>query len=167
MQIKNSTEADLLESLLTRCGGHIIDMCSGGLDMIASGETAIHSGVHPVSFTESGLRLSNDKIVNADAVIWCTGASSHDGRLDLGNVLGAGGERLAKHIAPTWGVDAEGEVRGLFKRCGDGKEGHGSDTVWIVAGGGADHRWASKMIALQVKGVLTGDLPAPYMGDGS
>jgi hypothetical protein len=67
-----------------------------------------------------------------------------------------GAEAIQNNMDASWGVDAEGEVRGLWKRH------QKVDNFWIFAGGAAQHRYYSKVIALQIKGALEGILHEAY-----
>ena len=51
-------------------GGHYVDV--GGMEFIAEGQVAVRRYVEPVGHTETGLRLSDSSVLNADAVVWCT-----------------------------------------------------------------------------------------------
>ncbi|RYP51130.1 hypothetical protein DL768_003477 [Monosporascus sp. mg162] len=114
------------------------------------------SGVTPVAYTSEGLELSDGTSLSADAIVWCTGFGSGDGRKGIAQALGRGSEAIANKMELIWGVDAEGETRGLYKR-----QEHQSN-VWVLAGGTTAQRWYSKAITLQIKGLLEGILPDAY-----
>ncbi|KAM5344592.1 hypothetical protein ACJ41O_013127 [Fusarium nematophilum] len=154
-QICDSTKGDIMYQLLDRCGGHFMDM-PPGIDLLADRKVCVRSGVTAVAYTPEGLKLSDGSTVNADAILWCTGFGGGDGREGIAQALGEGGEAVAEKMEPLWGVDVEGEIRGLWKR-----EEHQSN-VWVLAGGTTQQRWFSKVIALQIKGLLEGVLPDPY-----
>ncbi|KAF5022537.1 hypothetical protein F66182_5439 [Fusarium sp. NRRL 66182] len=154
-QIADSTRGDLMYQLLDRCGGHFVD-AGHGIDLIGDKKVDVKSGVTPVAYTADGLKLSDGSVVDADAIVWCTGFGAGDGRGSIASALGKGGEVIANRMEPLWGVDADGDVRGLWKR------GRYQDNVWVLAGGTTDHRWYSKVIALQIKGLIEGVLPEPY-----
>ncbi|KAK2033570.1 FAD/NAD(P)-binding domain-containing protein [Colletotrichum zoysiae] len=155
LRVQDSSTGDLMINLLDRCGGHFVDM-GDGIDLIAKKKVGVRSGVVPKAYTPEGLLLSDGSAVETDAILWCTGFGSIDGRTHLPDVLGAGYEAIASRLEPTWGVDAEGEVRGLWKRQA------GVDNLWMFAGGTGQHRWFSRVIAQQIKGVLEGILPDAY-----
>lgn len=125
--------------------------------------------VEPVAYTRSGLRLSDGTNVDADAVVWCTGFADKDVRLTAERILGTkeesrgkAGEHLlgpkdvAARLDATWGVDAEGEVRGMWKR-------HlRMDNYWVIGGVIQHQRWWSRALAQQIKLVLIGSLPPAY-----
>ena len=153
--VHDATKGDILYQLLDRCGGHFVDM-GPGIDLIATKKVGIKSGVSPTGYTPEGLQLSDGTYLTADAIIWCTGFGSGDGRKGISDALGIGSEQIVGKMEPLWGVDAEGEVRGLYKR------GLYQDNVWVLAGGTTAHRFYSKVIALQIKGLLEGLLSEPY-----
>ncbi|KZL72461.1 flavin-containing monooxygenase [Colletotrichum tofieldiae] len=153
--VQDSLTGDLLINLLDRCGGHFFDM-GKGIELITTKKVGIRSGVVAKAYTAEGLLLSDGSMLETEAIIWCTGFGNVDGRKDLSDVLGVGAEAIASKLEPTWGVDAEGEIRGLWKRH------PGVDSLWIFSGGTSQHRWFSKVIAQQIKGVLESILPDAY-----
>ena len=155
-QVTNCTQSDLIAHLVERCGGHFVDIGTG-IELLSTKKVGIKSGVSPASYTPSGLRFSDGSILDADAIVWCTGFRGTDLRHGLPEILGDGAEDIQKKMDATWGVDAEGEVRGLWKR-------HAKvENFWVFAGGTHQHRWYSKVMALQIKGALEGILPKPYI----
>jgi hypothetical protein len=112
--------------LLERSGGHYIDV--GGTELIAEGKVAVRDLVEPTDYTETGLRLSDGSILEVDAVVWCTGFVDKNVRTTAKDRLGAeqpgdhnkedelGPADIAARLDASWGVDAEGEVRGMWKR---------------------------------------------------
>jgi hypothetical protein len=154
-QVMDSTQADLVDHLLGRRGGHFVDIGTG-VELLATKKVGIKSGVTPVAYTANGLKFSDGSTLDADAIIWCTGFGDVDIRKDLPGMLGDGAEAIQSKVEATWGVDAEGEIRGLWKRH------EKVDNFWIFAGGAAQHRYYSKLIALQIKGALEGILPEAY-----
>jgi hypothetical protein len=154
-QVCDSRKGDIVYQLFDRCGGHFMDI-GPGVDLITKKKVGIKSGVVPVAYTTEGIRLSDDSTLVADAIIWCTGFGSGDGRKGIAEALGTGGEVIANKLEPLWGADSEGEIRGLYKR------GLYQDNVWVIAGGTTAHRFYSKIIALQIKGLMEGLLPKPY-----
>lgn len=154
-QVRDSREGDMLYQLYDRCGGHFMDT-GPGVDLITKRKVGIKSGVVPVAYTPEGIELSDGSTLVTDAIIWCTGFGSGDGRKGIAEALGEGGEVIANKMEPLWGADLEGEIRGLYKR-----ELY-QDNVWVIAGGTTAHRFCSKIIALQIKGLMEGLLPEPY-----
>ncbi|GAB1319243.1 Flavoprotein involved in K+ transport [Madurella fahalii] len=162
-------EAVLMHHLLERAGGHYVDI--GGTKLIVEGKVDLKALVEPVGYTETGLRFSDGSTVDADAVVWCTGFCDHNGSSVTAEILGAsvsngvngetasnvlGPNQIAARVDATWGVDAEGEVRGMWKRQ------LRLDNFWMMGGYTQQHRWHSRTVALQIKADLEGILPPAY-----
>lgn len=162
-------KAVLMSNLLERAGGHYVDV--GGSKLIAEGKVAVKGGAEPVAYTESGLHFSDGTSIDADAIIWCTGFKDGNIRDTAADILGGDrrpldGESIGDHIFlprdiaarldATWGVDSEGEVRGMWKRHLRMKN------YWVMGGYTQQHRWHSRTLALQIKAALEGILPPAY-----
>ncbi|KAF9778515.1 hypothetical protein IL306_003967 [Fusarium sp. DS 682] len=158
----------LFSNIIEKAGGHYVDV--GATDLIAQDKAGIKAGVEPVAFTETGLRFSDGSTADADAVIWCTGFADRDVRDVAAEILGGGhavnrfssnenilGPReIAFGLGATWGIDSEGEIRGMWKR-------HPRlDNYWVMGGYTQQHRWHSRTLALQIKAALEGILPPAY-----
>jgi len=166
----------LMHNLLEKAGGHYVDV--GGTKLIEEGKAGIKAGVEPVAYTATGLRFSDGSTVDADAIVWCTGFSDGNLRTTVAEILGGnssdlteatngaqtngeskhliGPRELAERVDATWGIDAEGEVRGMWKR-------HlRLDNFWVMGGYTQQHRWHSRTLALQIRAALEGVLPPAY-----
>ncbi|KAI1319509.1 hypothetical protein F5Y16DRAFT_101419 [Xylariaceae sp. FL0255] len=157
---------DLQHHLIERNGGHYLDV--GGTDLIADGKVQVRGFVEPIAYTTDGLRLSDNSLLTADAVIWCTGYADKDARLTASESFGSldpdeinGKNILSPQDIPArldalLGVDEEGEVRGMAKR-------HlRLENYWIIGGGLSHQRWWSKHMVQQIKLSLEGSLPPAY-----
>lgn len=161
---------DLMHHLFERAGGHFNDI-GEGVRMIEEGRVKVVGNVEPVAYEEKGLQFSDGRTVEADAIVWCTGFRDKDREVTT-QVLGGkkfvlegedGGEGevlgpqdIAARRDAIWGVDEEGELRGVFKR-------HLKvDNYWIFGGTTAMHRYYSWAIALQIKASVAGILPEAY-----
>ncbi|KAH6695149.1 hypothetical protein F5X68DRAFT_243654 [Plectosphaerella plurivora] len=153
-RVKDCTQTDLLGLLLTSAGRFMVDMERGAMDLIASGVVKVVPG-SPAAHTSSGLQIDDGRCVEGDAIVWCTGYNT-DAREELAGILGDGWEKIAAKLEATMGLDVEGELRGMYKRI------ERQERLWILGGGTAQHRWYSRMIALQVQGVLEGILPDAF-----
>ncbi|KAF7553047.1 hypothetical protein G7Z17_g3903 [Cylindrodendrum hubeiense] len=162
----------LMHNLLERAGGHYVDV--GGTKLLSEGKADFKAGVEPVAYTATGLRFSDGTTADADAVVWCTGFADKDVRDSVASILGDGaaangdgvvgeadknllGPRdIAARVDATWGIDDEGEIRGMWKR-------HlRLDNYWVTGGYTQQHRWHSRTLALQIKAALEGVLPPAY-----
>ncbi|KUI67911.1 putative indole-3-pyruvate monooxygenase YUCCA10 [Cytospora mali] len=147
---------DLTHNLLERAGGHYVDV--GGTRLLEEGECGVKANVEPVAFTETGLRFSDGSGVDVDAIVWCTGFADKNVRAVAAEILGGGqsAEDIASRLDDTWGLDEEGEIRGLWKRQ------LRVDNYWVMGGFTSHHRWHSRVLALQIKAELEGVLPPAY-----
>lgn len=142
-------DASLMHNLIERGGGHYID--TGGAALLAEGKAGLKTGVEPVAYTATGLRLSDGSTINADAVVWCTGFADKDARDTAAEIF-----KTRLHVDATWGVDQEGEIRDMWKH-----HMH-TDNYWVMGGYTQQHRWYSRTLAQQIKAALEGVLPPAY-----
>lgn len=98
----------------------------------------------------TGFKDKNVREVAADIL-----GSVEGNQEDTSSALGA--KDIASRMDATWGVDTEGEVRGLWKR-------HlRLNNFWTMGGYTQQHRWHSKTLALQIQAKLSGILPPAYL----
>lgn len=163
----------LMHNLLERAGGHYVDI--GGTKLIEEGKVAMKANVEPVAYTKSGLRFSDGSVVDADAIVWCTGYADGNILDTAADILGAsdpednkivneyerdhrlGPREIAAQLDATWGIDAEGEIRGMWKR------NERLDNFWVMGGYTQLQRWHTKTLALQIKASLEKILPPAYL----
>ncbi|PWY75074.1 FAD/NAD(P)-binding domain-containing protein [Aspergillus heteromorphus CBS 117.55] len=154
----------LASNLLERAGGHYVDV--GGTKLLEEGKAGIKSA-EPIAYTPTGLLFSDGSTLDADAVIWCTGFSDANVRDTTARILGSGEmepdsrdllgpQDIAARLDATWGVDVEGEIRGMWKRHVR------MENFWVAGGFTQQHRWHSRTMALQIKAALEGVLPSAY-----
>jgi thioredoxin reductase len=144
-------DAALMHNLIERGGGHYVD--TGATTLLAESKVNFRASVEPKAYTRDGLRFSDDTELDADAVIWCTGFADKDARETVADIM-----KIALPVDATWGVDEEGEIRGMWKR-------HSKvDNYWFMGGFTQQHRWYSRTLAQQIKVWLEGLLPPPYLG---
>ncbi|RDH29913.1 monooxygenase [Aspergillus welwitschiae] len=165
----------LMHNLLERAGGHYVDV--GGTKLIEERKVNVKAGVEPVAYTRTGLRFSDGSCVDADAIVWCTGFSDSNVVTTATEILGGDASRIesvdeveshrsakqilgprdiASRLDATWGLDEEGEIRGMWKRHLN------IENIWIMGGYTQQHRWYSRTLALQIKAALEGFLPPAY-----
>jgi hypothetical protein len=143
-------DAALMHNLVERGGGHYVD--TGTTKLLAEGKVNFRAGVEPRAYTNSGLLLSDDTHLDADAAIWCTMYADNDPRETVADIM-----KIALLVVATWGVDEEDEIRGMWKR-------HSKvDNYWFMGGFTQQHRWYSRTLAQQIKASLEGVLPPPYL----
>jgi hypothetical protein len=154
----------LWSNLIERAGGHYVDI--GGTEILAQGKVGIKAGIQPIAYMETGLLFSDGTTADTDAIIWCTGFADRDVRDTAIDILGGdqttdsesflGSREITARLDATWGVDSEGEIRGMWKR-----HLH-LENYWVMGGFTVQHRWYSRVLALQIKAALEDILPPAY-----
>ncbi|KAI1348412.1 hypothetical protein F5Y01DRAFT_292573 [Xylaria sp. FL0043] len=156
---------DIQHHLVERGGGHYVDV--GGTKLISEGKVAVRGYVEPTSYTDTGLSLSDGSSITADAVIWCTGFADFQATA-VDSFGGAASpdrnqkdvltpEEIVARMDACWGVDAEGEVRGMAKR-------HlRLENYWNIGGNIQQQRWSSRHMVQQIKLALEDSLPPAYL----
>lgn len=156
----------LMYNLLERAGGHYVDV--GGTKLIEDGKVAVKANVEPVAYTSTGLQFSDGSVIESDAIVWCTGFADGNLLQTGAEILGAGAskvegkkilgaEEIVARLEVTWGVDAEGEIRGMWKR------NPRLDNFWVMGGYTQLQRWHSQTLAIQIKATLEDILPPAYL----
>ncbi|KAK7706927.1 hypothetical protein SLS57_009441 [Botryosphaeria dothidea] len=137
-------EIDLVHALYERMGGHYYDV--GASRKIVDGSIKVKRGIVE-SFTEKGLRFTDGSELEADVTVYATGF--------VGNVRHAAadivGEEMGARLEDFWGVDKEGELRGVCKPM------IGQKNVWYMGGDTRFARYHSRFLALQIKAYLEGE----------
>ncbi|KAK6002766.1 hypothetical protein QM012_001516 [Aureobasidium pullulans] len=104
---------DLLADPIERFGGHVLDHGSVA-SVFKSGKLKVKSGILPTSFTKTGLCFQDGSQVDADVVVLATGFRCNL-RESVTSILGSA---TASHLDDFFGLDSEGEIRGLAKPIG-------------------------------------------------
>jgi len=102
---------DTYSYLYIRFGGHYVDI--GASQRIVDGEIKVVSKAVK-GLSEDGLILEDGSELPADLIVACTGFN-HDFRVDASRIVG---REVADQMDDYWGMDAEGEIRGLAKKAG-------------------------------------------------
>lgn len=134
-----------LQLFLQRGGGYYINV--GASELIAEGKIKVRSGVEVRRFTPTAVELSDGRTLEADIVVFATG---YKGMIETARRLL--GDEVADRCTPVWGLDDEGELRGVWRRSGH-------DGLWFMGGNLAMARFYGKFLALQIKAVEAGVLP--------
>ncbi|SFO05484.1 putative flavoprotein involved in K+ transport [Pseudonocardia ammonioxydans] len=121
---------------LQKGGGYYIDVgCSG---LIADGTITVRPGADITRLTPTGVRLSDDSELEADVVVLATG---YHGMVETARSLL--GDEIADRCGPVWGLDPEGELRGVWRRTGQ-------PGLWFMGGNLAMARFYGRFLALQL-----------------
>ncbi|MBY6412590.1 NAD(P)/FAD-dependent oxidoreductase [Rhodococcus sp. BP-252] len=131
---------------LQKGGGYYINV--GCSELIAAGDIGIRSGVEIERFTEHGVHLTDGTSLSADIVVFATGFK---GMLQTARRLL--GEDVAHRCGPVWGLDAEGELQGVWRESGH-------PGLWFMGGNLAMARYYGKFLALQIKAKVEGLHPS-------
>lgn len=102
---------DIYSYLYIRFGGHYVDI--GASQRIVNGEIKMESKAIK-GLSEDCILLEDGSEIPADLVVTCTGFD-HDFRVDAARIVG---KEVAEQMDDYWGMDAEGEIRGLAKKAG-------------------------------------------------
>lgn len=127
---------------LRRGGGYYIDVgCSA---LIASGEVRVKQGVEIDHFTRDGVVFTDGSGQAFDAVVLATGYQNM--RESARRLLG---DEVADQCTEVWGLDAEGELRTIWRRSGH-------PGFWFMGGNLHQARHYSSFLALQIKAAEEG-----------
>jgi len=121
----------------SRGGGYYFD--AGCSQMIVDGRIGLLQYADIAQFGPRGAVLKDGSVKPADLIVLATGyqGQAAAARRLLGDEVGA-------RIGPVWGFDAEGELQGMWRPTGQ-------KGLWFLAGGLAQCRIFSKVLALQIK----------------
>jgi putative flavoprotein involved in K+ transport len=121
----------------SRGGGYYFD--AGCSQMIVDGRVGLLQYADIERFCAEGALMKDGRVVPADLIVLATGYS---GQRD--SVRPLLGDAITDRIGPVWGFDAEGELQGMWRPTGQ-------PGLWFLAGGLAQCRIFSKILALQIK----------------
>jgi len=130
---------------LTRGGGYYFNV--GCSDLIVSGAIALRQFLDIESFAADGARMKSGETLAADLIVLATGYKRQE---ELVRKLF--GEEVADRVGTIWGFGDEQELRNMYRRTGQ-------PGLWFIAGGLAQCRIGSKVLALQIKAIEEGLLP--------
>ena len=121
----------------SRGGGYYFD--AGCSQMIVEGRVGLMQFDDIERFHPDGALMKDGSVKPADLIVLATG---YEGQKEAARrILG---DAVAARIGPVWGYDAEGELHGMWRPTGQ-------PGLWFHAGGLAQCRIFSKVLALQIK----------------
>jgi cation diffusion facilitator CzcD-associated flavoprotein CzcO len=126
-------------------GGYYIN--TGCSDLIVAGQVKVRAGTEIAGLAGRTVRLSDGATMEADLIVVATGYRNMSE-----SVRAIFGDEVAARVGPVWGLDAEGEVRAMWRRTGQ-------PGLWIMGGSLQQCRPYSKYLALQIKGAQEGVAP--------
>ncbi|KAF2095271.1 flavin-containing monooxygenase [Rhizodiscina lignyota] len=143
MGFRIDKNADIWQCLYERIGGHHIDVGVG--EKVAQGLIKVKSGTPIASFKKDGLVFEDGSELEADVIIFATGFENSM-RDRAADILG---DEIADGLDGYYGLDEEGELRGVWKYTGH--------PGLFYAGGDFGHaRFYSRFLALRMKANLMG-----------
>jgi len=125
-----------------KASGYYFDV--GASQLIIDGKIKIKNDAQIARFTPKSLEFDDGSTLDADAVVFATGYG--DARGPMRKILGP---EVGAQLKPIWGLDAEGEIQGVWRDIGVPR-------VWCMMGNFALCRFHSKHIALQIKAIEEG-----------
>jgi len=134
--------AGLLPLIFERGGGLYID--TGASREIINGNIKVKSSLAIRRLTEGGVELEDETVLEGDAIIFATGFG--DIRSSIEETCGS---VVAARVGKVWGLDAEGELQGVWRRTGHPR-------LWIAMSNLARSRFHSLHLALQIKAIEEG-----------
>jgi cation diffusion facilitator CzcD-associated flavoprotein CzcO len=129
-----------------RCGGYYLD--AGCAQLMIDGEIGLLQYDRIERFVPEGALLKDGTIVPADLLVLATGY--HSQQEMVRRLLG---DAVADRVGQVWGIDRVGEMANMFKRTPQ-------DGLWFMGGGLTQSRIYSKYVALQIKAIELGYIPA-------
>jgi putative flavoprotein involved in K+ transport len=120
-----------------RGGGYYFD--AGCSQMIVDGRVGLIQFADIERFCAEGARMKDGTVRAADLIVLATG---YKGQKEA--VRPILGDTIADRIGTVWGFDEEGELAGMWRPTGQ-------PGLWFLAGGLAQCRLFSKVLALQIK----------------
>lgn len=129
-------EIGMFGILLHRFGGYWIDQ--GCAPSIASGRIAVKHGHEIARYDEDGVVLTDGSKIPADVVVLATGYKGI--RHTAAKIFG---EDLISKTTEVWGIDDEGETRGMYRPSGH-------PGLFYAVGGFNHARFYSRHLGLQI-----------------
>ena len=130
---------------LTRGGGYYFNV--GCSDLIISGAIVLKQFSDIETFAAGGAQMKSGETVAADLIVLATGYKRQE---ELVRKLF--GEQVTERVGTIWGFGESQELRNMYTRTGQ-------PGLWFIAGGLAQCRIGSKVLALQIKAIEEGLLP--------
>ncbi|KAI9367139.1 hypothetical protein BJX61DRAFT_529909 [Aspergillus egyptiacus] len=135
-------DAGLLMKYFQRGGGYTIEVGAGQL--IAEGKIKVKQGQEIAEILPRGVRFADGSELEADEIVFATGYQNM--RTATQQIFG---DAVADRVGDVWGMDAEGEMRTIWRRSGH-------PGFWFMGGNLALGRYYSQMLALQIAAVEGG-----------
>lgn len=139
-------EGPVHNQIFCRVGRHYPDIGAG--QAIINGDFKIKSGTSVSHLTPEGIVFEDGTKLDVDIICFCTGFKK-DNREIIAEIIG---DEIK--LEPVWGLDKEGEIRGVFRPTGH-------DGIWNQGGELQVMRYYGRFLALQIAAQLAGVRPEP------
>lgn len=123
----------------TRYGGYYLN--AGCSDLIISGDIGLTQYDQIEKFIETGAQMKDGSVLHADLIVMATGFVPQE--VVIKELLGS---ETADKIGSIWGIDADGEMRNMWRRTAQ-------PGLWFVGGSFTNCRIYSKYVAMQIKAI--------------
>ncbi|EXJ55143.1 hypothetical protein A1O7_08068 [Cladophialophora yegresii CBS 114405] len=143
---------DIMWHICEKMGGHYMDV--GCSDLIARGKIMMKSDALPTHYTSTGLAFSDGTEIPASVIVFSTGFVGNM-RTDVARIFG---QEVAARADDFWGLDSEGELKGVFKQ-------NRQPGLWYMGGTVGHARYFSRFVALQIKADKVGTPLPVYDGE--
>lgn len=127
---------------LEKAGGYYFS--TGGSEMIARGDIKVKQGEIASFSNDTEITFKDGSKENFDVVVFATG---YTGFPDT--IRETIGGSYAEKFNPVWGLDEEGEIRGVARESG-------IPNFFFLVGNLSACRMSSKVLALQIKAQILG-----------
>lgn len=134
--------AGLVVKYFQRGGGYYIDV--GCSQLIIDGKIHIHQGQEVARILPRAIQLQDGTELPADEIVFATGYQNM--RTQARDMFG---DAIADGVQDVWGFNHEGEFRTMWQ-----PSGHAG--LWFMGGNLALARYYSRVLALQIKGLVEG-----------
>ncbi|KAF7337740.1 hypothetical protein MSAN_02247600 [Mycena sanguinolenta] len=155
-----TVDGSVHQQIFCRSGAHYPDVCppfsSFGAELMRKPaepfffQIKVKSGAEIEAITPTGIAFSDGTQVDADVIVYATGFEK-DARTAVETIIGA---EQAALLEPVWGVDAEGEMRGVWRPSGH-------DRIWFHGGELQTMRYYGKFLAVQIAAEIAKVRPTP------
>ncbi len=123
-------------------GGYYINV--GCSELIVEGKIKVKQGTQIEFLEGQTVHFSDGSSMDVDAIVVAAGYSNMSD-----SVRGLLGDEVADRVGPVWGLNAEGEVRAMWRRTGQ-------PGFWLMGGSLQQCRPYSKYLGLQIKACEVG-----------
>ncbi|KZO95616.1 pyridine nucleotide-disulfide oxidoreductase family protein [Calocera viscosa TUFC12733] len=128
-----------------RGGGYYIDV--GCSSLIAEGKIKVKQGVEIDEIVPDGVKFKDGVVLPADLVVLATGYDAMNTTCEK-----IFGRKIAHETGEVWGVDREGEIKGIWRNSGH-------PCFWYMGGNFQLARSYSRFLTLQIMAIEDGLMP--------